>query len=248
MVGMRRREVNSYLLTRHAYTCVVNDCAIVLDLRSDRYYGLGQDQTRALSLMVQGWPAAASLVSDNELLSRPENEQLADELIDRGILTLDASIGKKATSVEVPKAQARLHEWNAAERVHIGSRHVFRMGLACSIVGSLLRLRQMAQIVERVSLRKRAATVHMSSANLETTRDCLRPFLWLRPFFYSVRNRCLFDSLVLLEYLAAFEVFPTWVIGVKTPVFAAHSWVQMDQYVLNGPPEYVQAYSPILTV
>jgi hypothetical protein len=30
--------------------------------------------------------------------------------------------------------------------------------------------------------------------------------------------------------------------------FAAHSWVQVDRYVLNGPPSYVRAFVPILAV
>lgn len=56
------------------------------------------------------------------------------------------------------------------------------------------------------------------------------------------------DSLVLIEFLALHDVFPDWVIGVKTLPFTAHSWVQTGRFVLNGNPGYVRGYVPILVV
>ena len=42
--------------------------------------------------------------------------------------------------------------------------------------------------------------------------------------------------------------FPSWVIGVHTSPFAAHSWLQQLGYLFNGPIDQVPWYTPILVV
>jgi hypothetical protein len=53
---------------------------------------------------------------------------------------------------------------------------------------------------------------------------------------------------VLLEYLAWYRIFPTWVFGVQTRPFAAHCWLQHENIVLNDTVEHVTRYTPIMTV
>jgi hypothetical protein len=40
----------------------------------------------------------------------------------------------------------------------------------------------------------------------------------------------------------------TFVIGVATKPFLAHSWVQLGEYVLNDTTERVQDFMPILSI
>ena len=73
-------------------------------------------------------------------------------------------------------------------------------------------------------------------------------FFRLRPFVYSSRDKCLYDCLVLLEFLAYFDLFPTLVIGVATFPFRAHCWLQYGSLVLTDYVEHTRAYGPILVV
>lgn len=73
-------------------------------------------------------------------------------------------------------------------------------------------------------------------------------FLRIRPFVYSSRDKCLYDCLVLLEFLAHFELFPTLIIGVTTFPFRAHCWLQYGPLVLTDYVEHTRAYTPILVV
>lgn len=70
----------------------------------------------------------------------------------------------------------------------------------------------------------------------------------LRPLAYTARERCLYDSLALLNFLAGEGLFPTWVIGVRTRPFGAHSWLQSGPVVLNDLHDHVRRFRPILVV
>src|SRR5262249_22414647 len=110
-----------------------------------------------------------------------------------------------------------------------------------------LKLCPLARIVARVARRKEAR-FRGSPFDLSGARSLVHTFRALRPWVYTTLDRCLLDSLVLIEFLALHDQFPTWVIGVRTGPFAAHSWVQYDRYVLNGAPTFVRAFTPILAV
>jgi hypothetical protein len=73
-------------------------------------------------------------------------------------------------------------------------------------------------------------------------------FFRTRAFVYSSREKCLYDSLVLLEFLAHFKLFPTLVIGVTTFPFRAHCWLQYGSLVLTDYVERTRVFTPILVV
>ena len=70
----------------------------------------------------------------------------------------------------------------------------------------------------------------------------------MRPLLFTARKECLLDSLALMAFLATEDVFPRWVLGVKTGPFGAHSWVQSGSTVLNDQHEHVRQFVPILVV
>jgi hypothetical protein len=70
----------------------------------------------------------------------------------------------------------------------------------------------------------------------------------MRPLVITSHDKCLHDSLTLLRFLAAEKLYPSWVVGVRTRPFAAHSWVQSGDLVLNDTHEYVRGFTPILVV
>jgi hypothetical protein len=78
-------------------------------------------------------------------------------------------------------------------------------------------------------------------------RECAQIFKTLRPW-YPRDFLCLFDSLALLEFLAAEEIFADWVFGVRAEPFEAHCWVQREQVALNDSIERVSTFVPIMRV
>ncbi len=61
----------------------------------------------------------------------------------------------------------------------------------------------------------------------------------------SPANRCLSRSIALVQRLAQLGCAAHLVMAVRAAPFAAHSWVQVDDIVLNDTPEEVSRYSPI---
>ncbi|MDY6947955.1 MAG: hypothetical protein SXG53_19785, partial [Pseudomonadota bacterium] len=61
------------------------------------------------------------------------------------------------------------------------------------------------RLVERVQDRK--ARAGRGAWDVQQARDLVTAFLWLRPLYYTARDACLFDSLVLLEMLAQYLNF-----------------------------------------
>jgi hypothetical protein len=53
---------------------------------------------------------------------------------------------------------------------------------------------------------------------------------------------------MLIEFLAKFEIFPWWVIAVRTRPFAAHSWVVHDGLLLNESLAAAEEFFPLLAI
>jgi hypothetical protein len=120
--------------------------------------------------------------------------------------------------------------------------------LAVSVAAFKLRWLSFNRVVRGVERRK-SRGAHMSlPEEEERIRVLVRRFRRLRTLIYTNKNQCLYDSLVLLEFLHRYGLHPTWVLGVHTRPFAAHSWLQHRSLVLNESPDLAREYTPILTV
>jgi len=227
-------------LARHAYVTAADGVAIILDLRSGRYLGFGGTPAAMLGklMCMEAHEPVNTAIQDHAFVA---------ELLERGILTTDPALAKPRSIEQLPRAEKRLYAWDGAHPFEFKLRQALQFLGACVWARIALRVQPLERIVDRIEHRK-AAHGSGASPELHAVRDLARIFRALRPLVYSAERHCLLDSLVLVEFLAQNGVYPSWVIGVKPAPFAAHSWVQMGRYVLNGAPGYVRAYSPILVV
>jgi hypothetical protein len=95
--------------------------------------------------------------------------------------------------------------------------------------------------------RKRRDERAVKEFSVDRARILVSVFIRLRPF-YDRKYLCLFDSLALLDFLARYALFPTWVFGVQSEPFAAHCWIQQDGFLVNDTVERVDAYTPVMAV
>jgi Transglutaminase-like superfamily len=84
--------------------------------------------------------------------------------------------------------------------------------------------------------------------DIEAARRLVDTFYRLRVFLFASREKCLYDSFAMLEFLARYGLFPYWVFGVRALPFAAHCWVQYRDTVFNDTVEHVRGYTPIMVV
>jgi hypothetical protein len=108
--------------------------------------------------------------------------------------------------------------------------------------------KRLAPLLGWLHHRQSAVRRHGNSVTYKEIMRLLASFFRLRIWFYTADRRCLFDSLVLSNFLSRKQIPCTFVIGVSTKPFRAHSWVQMGAVVLNDTAEHVQTFTPILAI
>jgi hypothetical protein len=109
-----------------------------------------------------------------------------------------------------------------------------------------LRYWPIEKTVRSVQARRHANSNGSALCDSPRAKELTTEFNVLRSFFPR-RYLCLFDSLALLDFLAQYELYPTWVFGVKLNPFGAHCWVQTGDAVVNDDLEYIRNFSIILT-
>jgi len=217
---------------------------VLLDLVRDEYIGFSPEQSLALSAVVEDWPQILHAMPDGY---RPEESaEVANEAFQNGLLVQND--GPRApdsvvplTHLARPEVTAELIMVGEMRWAHVRPAHVAVFLVAVITVLPLLAFSGLPGAVARASRKRRASSAR-------NVRELISSYYHLRMFFYAPKGRCLFDSVVLLEFLRYFGVTPRWIIGVQVRPFAAHSWLQMGESVLNGTAEYVRAYQQILVV
>jgi hypothetical protein len=234
------RRSRKYCIPHHVYLCQTEDGIVFLDLRKDKYLGLGGDAVASLADVVDGWPVSSCGHSGQEWLAT------AEELARRGLLTTDSTRGKSAAPIKVAQIEMAHSVSCSCRRPRIEPIHVTKFLLSCLQAAYQLRCRSLEAIADGIAKRK----AHKDAGSLEIRRafELALAFRRLRSFLFTEKDNCLFSALALLHFLAKHSMYPTWIIGVRTGPFGAHSWIQLGSLVLDGDPKEVSYYTPLLAI
>jgi hypothetical protein len=237
----------TYYLQKHSFVCLSDRHYVILDLLADMYLRVEKEPFEALANCTYLSP----LLSTNsyEPGSREltaESRILMSELLARGLLTEHPDQASVCAAWSVAKpVQTLMSDAGSTSLIHCLP-HMFSFMASARVTAAWLK-QPISQTVSRVFERKRRRAHRTSEFNLDRVRALISAFCRLRPF-YNRRYLCLFDSLALLNFLARYGIFPTWVFGVQSEPFAAHCWVQRNGILLNDTVDRVRVYTPILAV
>ena len=236
-------------LPSHVRACGIDDQVILLDLRRNRYLGVGGEHARAIATLVDDWPSGHRSMQTDPACSAAAALPVAMRLRAQGLITEGASeVRPRHTLAE---ATGSLDFEIAPPGSAISPRRVLRFAQQIALTSAWLRFRSLQSIAQAVTAR-RACSGRRAPRRGPDPSDallaCAAAYDRLRPFALTARDRCLHDSLTLVGFMASEGLFPQWVIGVRTRPFAAHSWVQSGGTVLNDQHDHVRRFSPILVV
>jgi hypothetical protein len=236
----------NYYLREHAFVCLVDRYYVILDLLADTYLRVDKSHYEALAPRT----SVASLLSANpyESPSREltvESRRLLSELIERGLLTEKPRKVQTRTAESLARPAESLSDaWTPS--LGLSLRYIFPFVASLRAATAWLKL-PISQTVSRVADQKRRRACHSAPFDIDRARVLVSIFGQLRPF-WNRKYVCLFDSLALLNFLAKYDLFPTWVFGVQSEPFAAHCWVQQNEVLLNDTVDRVSLYTPILAI
>jgi hypothetical protein len=135
----------------------------------------------------------------------------------------------------------------ATEDATWNRQHLYRLARAYVMTRTLLRVGKLHLALSGIE-RQKDECGGVGSFDADEVRRLVAAFSCLRLFFYTPRERCLFDSLVLTRFLIGYGVAPSLVIGVTMRPFHAHCWVQFGDAVLVGELDFIRRYGPILVI
>lgn len=232
-----------YHLASHVRACRIDNEVIMLDLRRNRYLGVGGPHLQALSRHIAEWPADASDVAQSSPC--PGIEPCLERLVGQQILT--KSPPDVVPIVRISDATETLIAPTHVQSPRMVWRTLLELGWSAAVASRWLKRLSLMEIANLVgSTRARFRATQDSTA--EKLRDAVSSYARMRPFVLTAHDQCLHDSLTLIRFLALHRLHPHWVIGVRTRPFIAHSWVQSGSVVLNDLHENVRAFRPILVV
>jgi hypothetical protein len=231
-------------LARHVFVCRDEDYVVVLDLKQDRYFALEAAPTAPLGLVLPGWPVSTAGNAPTE----SEVSQVAAPLMRRGWVLAAGAETKLATPAKSAVPEGELTGEADAGNEKLAVRTVIAFVMASVFAKFALRFWPFERVIRRVAERNAKHAGATRALDLERARKLVRASERMRAFLFSTRDECLHDSLAVLEFLARYQLFPSWVFGVRARPFAAHCWVQHDGFVCNDTVEHVSGYVPIMVV
>lgn len=238
-------ETCRYRIPRHVYLCEVPGGAVFLDAKRNLYLGIEDPRLQDLATIVEAWPLRAA--SPRPACDTAGSEAaVAAALAKRGLLTTDDVGIDSALLTHPPPVVRNLTSALLAPHVRIRVLHVFRFVLACLYAAAALRWSALCSIMERATAdRNRFAG---RALDLAAVAELAEVFQRLFATFFSARERCMFCSLAMLKFLAAYGVSATWVIGIRTHPFSAHSWVQYCGVVLSEVDGQAGQFQPLCSI
>ena len=236
-----------YFLTPQVYVCARDDYVVLFDIRSGKYLALRRRQSRQLAGLIRGWPIQPGGARPPESETAPTSQNRApagsivDRLLQRGMLTEDPNVGKSAAPIAGHSAMETFAIFPLKRSLRPYLLYLPGFLLACFRAKMLHRSMHLPRVIARLQARRRRwgnQTPHEAKL-----RTLVRAHHHLRPLIYSWKDRCLYDSMVLLEFLALHRTDATWVFGIHTGPWIPHCWVRSGKYLLNEGPWRAGRYS-----
>ena len=236
-----------FWLPPHTRVCVTATGAVLLDLKRNRYFGLGYREARSLSTLASNWSAASTSSGPSlEPMQLEDAARLAGALVNAGFLTPVAPTepGPSFATIDSSAALTSVG-YELAATPHLHLHHLIAFLRACIWAKRAVDRRLLYSIACEVAESKPALT---QDIHLQRTVELVSVFHRLRPYGFAAKDQCLFHALALLKFMANYNIHPTWVIAVRPTPWAAHSWLQLGTLVLDCTPEEVSGYTPILAI
>ena len=237
---MEAAKVNaiSYFLAPHTFAARVDDSIVLLDSRTDDYILIE-------ARLVPGFLSFLSPGAHKDIGAADDLTDLMKTLEERGSISAEPREGKPFELIQRPRHNLEIPGPMIGAIPRVAAHHVVNMLLALLKTVYLLRICGLASALRYAG---RLKTGNLSGGPRGDPSDLVEIYNRVRPFFYSAKNRCLFNSLSMIIFLSKYGIVPGWWFGVKLKPFEAHCWVEDEQWLYNDQYARTWRYAPIMRV
>lgn len=244
------RNMSEYYIPAHVHCAFDHDSVTFLDLRYDRYSMLRGETAHAFMKLYfrDGQSGPRPIYSDGEVGSQcgELHRAVLAELLSNNLVTTDKLNASLSSTQNAPVPRQHIFDQESTLSAGISMRDAWRMTTACLASYLRLRYQRLEATVRTVEARKKLMA-KCEPVSLPEARRLILIYNRMRPLFPK-SYLCLFNSLSLLEFLAYYGFYPSWVFAVRLDPWAAHCWVQHETTILNEDAEEARRYTPIMVV
>lgn len=217
-------------LREDLHFCICSGRTVFLDVRADRYFQLPIDQDLAFQRFASG------------RAKQPGDEAALDAIASKGLM-VDKHEGARGLSpVEVSLPTAEIAPTLSIARI-------------TDRISALISVHKVRRELARRPLKNLFDAISRTSAAFDADgTDDLTGVNRVAAAFAATgvmmrrQDQCLPLSIAFKRLCLARGALTSLMIGVKLDPFAAHCWVQRDEYVLNDTLERVRLFTPILAI
>lgn len=235
-----------YYLSKDCYVCNAQGYWIILNVSRDKYLCVTHADLTSIGSRIYGWRHQDGDPEYRQHLGAGLDTLIAS-LLAKGVLTNNSLEGKDFVESENAASETAVVLPVPIGGAKAGLLCIGHFFWACAKIDWCLRKGKLALVLATIKRRRLQAGPPVKFLEDTNAVGLIAAFKDLRPL-YPRPYLCLFDSLALLEFLAAHHSFPRIVFGVVADPFQAHCWIQERGVVLNDDLERVGRYKPILSV
>lgn len=254
--GAGRKADAEFELPDHIRLAHTSAGAVFLDLHSNRYLGVGRRESEALQLLLPQTVRRQSRPDGEPApMTVPEAVEITQQLAKRNLLARRSS---SASCLAPQQRDDPTHDCVHGPLEMLPADLAGEPGFRYSDIVEFSRASHWAHraikdtalldVARQLREFNCAARFAHQQQRSRSAASCVASFRRLRPWSFAAKDQCLFHSLALLRFLTLHGICATWVIGVRTTPWNAHSWVQLGRMVLDGTPESVYDYAPMVIV
>lgn len=208
--------------------CEVGDRLIFLDIRADRYFGLGASAEIAFRRAMAGLPV-------------DKDDPPTARLIERGILVVRAPFAPRACPAPAAASESLLDLHRPRVAIHS------LLGACGALAAARVTLRWTGLVSTLDHVRARRERQPAVTGASDRLPEVAAAFDQSARLMRS-HDQCLARSIAIMHRLASFGAAAELVIGVRLRPFAAHCWVQQGALLISDRVDQVRSYTPILVL
>jgi len=232
-------------LSRHIHVCQLDARFIVLNVARDEYLSIEGAAAACLAEWVRAWVRAQDRpgAADDSRFEAQIGQLLAQGVLTRSV----AEAREKPPILYGPSRADRALDGNYSSSIRLRPNHVLIFLWSLLSTAFALRFRPLQSTLSALAVR-RIPAANARECSIERAGDLIAIFRRLRSVTFATHRRCLLHAITLTKFLAHFGIQASFVMGVKVEPWAAHSWVELGDYVLDGTPEQARFYHRILVI